>query len=36
MRDTPAVLRELNMVEQKYQAVLEVLDGTPVTEVAPR
>ena len=24
------------MVEQRYQAVLEVLDGTPVTEVAQR
>src|SRR6266702_7129451 len=34
MRDTPAMLRELNVVEQRYQAVLEVLDGTPVTEVA--
>lgn len=36
MRDTPAMLRELNVVEQRYQAVLEVLDGTPVTEVAQR
>ena len=36
MRDTPAMLRELNVVEQRYQAVLEVLDGTPVTEVAER
>jgi transposase len=26
----------LNVVEQRYQAVLEVLDGTPVTEVAQR
>jgi transposase len=36
MRDTPAMLRELNVVEQRYRAVLEVLDGTPVTEVAER
>src|SRR6266851_5548619 len=36
MRDTPAMLRELNVVERRYQAVLEVLDGTPVTEVAQR
>src|SRR5258708_9758822 len=34
MRDTPAMLRELNVVEQRYQAVLQVLDGIPVTEVA--
>ena len=27
---------ELNVVEQRYQAVLEVLDGIPVTEVAER
>ena len=36
MRDTPAMLRELNVVEQRYQAVLEVLDDIPVTEVAER
>src|SRR5260221_14730056 len=36
MRDTPAMLRELNVVEQSYRAVLEVLDGIPVTEVAER
>jgi transposase len=36
MRDTPAMLRELNVVEQRYRAVLEVLNGTPVTEVAQR
>ena len=36
MRDTPAMLRELNVVEQRYQAVLQVLDGVPVTEVAER
>jgi transposase InsO family protein len=30
------MLRELNVVEQRYRAVLEVLDGTPVTEVAQR
>ncbi len=34
MRDTPAMLRELKVVEQRYQAVLQVLAGTPVTEVA--
>jgi transposase len=32
MCDTPAMLRELKVVEQRYQAVLQVLDGTPVTE----
>jgi transposase InsO family protein len=36
MRGTPAMLGELNVVEQRYQAVLEVLDGIPVTEVAQR
>jgi transposase len=36
MRDTPAMLRELKVVEQRYQAVLQVLDGIPVTEVAKR
>jgi transposase len=36
MRDTPAMLRELNVVEQRYRAVLEVLSGTPVIEVAER
>jgi transposase len=36
MRDTPAMLRELKVVEQRYRAVLQVLDGTPVTEVAER
>jgi transposase len=36
MRDTPAMLRELKVVEQRYRAVLEVLDGIPVTEVAER
>jgi transposase InsO family protein len=30
------MLRELNVVEQRYQAVLQVLDGIPVTEVAER
>lgn len=30
MRGTPAVFRELNVVEQRYQAVVEILDGTPV------
>src|SRR3984885_8587906 len=36
MHDTPAMLRELKVVEQRYQAVLQVLDGIPVTEVAER
>jgi transposase len=36
MRDTPAMLRELKVVEQRYQAVLQDLDGIPVTEVAER
>jgi transposase len=30
------MLRELNVVEQRYRAVLEVLSGTPVIEVADR
>src|SRR6266496_1201583 len=30
------MLRELNVVEQRYRAVLEVLSGMPVTEVAER
>jgi hypothetical protein len=30
------MLRELNVVEQRYRAVLEVLSGTPVVEVAER
>jgi transposase InsO family protein len=30
------MLRELKVVEQRYQAVLQVLDGVPVTEVAER
>jgi transposase InsO family protein len=30
------MLRELKVVEQRYRAVLEVLDGIPVTEVAER
>lgn len=33
MCDTPAILRELNVVEQRCRAALEVLDGIPVTEV---
>ena len=37
MRDTPAMLRELNVVEQRYQAVLEVLDGArPGTAQQPQ
>jgi hypothetical protein len=35
MRDTPAMLRELSVIEQRYRAVLQVLDGIPVTEVGP-
>jgi hypothetical protein len=34
MRDTPVILMELKVVEQRYSAVFEVLDGIPVTEVA--
>jgi hypothetical protein len=30
------MIRELNVVEQRYLAVLEVLSGTPVIEVAGR
>jgi transposase InsO family protein len=30
------MLRELNVVEQRYRAVVEVLSGTPVIEVADR
>jgi Homeodomain-like domain len=30
------MLRELKVVEQRYQAVLQVLDGIPVTKVAER
>lgn len=32
----PAVLMELGMVEQRYQAVLAVLGGASVTKVARR
>jgi transposase len=32
----PVVLVELGLVEQRYRAVLEVLEGAPVTEVARR
>jgi transposase InsO family protein len=35
-RGEPAVLVELNVVEQRYRAVLEVLDGATVTDVAIR
>ena len=36
-RKGPGVLVELGVVEQRYRAVLEVLeDGAPVTEVARR
>jgi hypothetical protein len=30
----PFMLWELNVVEQRYRAVLKVLSGVPVTEVA--
>jgi len=30
------MLMELRLVEQRYQAVLEVLEGAPVTDVARR
>src|SRR5215510_12710608 len=30
------MLRELNVVEQRYHAILEVLSGAPVIEVAER
>ena len=30
------MLREISVTEQRYQAVLAVLDGVPVTEVAGR
>jgi transposase len=32
----PVVRRELNVAEQRYRAILELLSGTPVTEVAER
>ena len=32
----PLMLRELNVVEQRYRAVLEVVSGVPVVEVAER
>jgi hypothetical protein len=31
-----AVLVELSVVEQRYHAVMEVISGAPVTEVADR
>jgi transposase len=34
MLDTPLMLWELSVTEQRYRAVLEVLAGVPVTEVA--
>jgi transposase len=34
MRDAPVMLQELNVVEQRYRAVLDVLPGVPVIEVA--
>jgi transposase-like protein len=36
MVDTPLMLWELSVTEQRYRAVLEVLAGVPVTEVAGR
>ena len=37
MRDTPSMLVELSVVEQRYQAVLAVIgDGVPVVQVASR
>jgi hypothetical protein len=34
MPDTPLMLWELSVTEQRYRAVLEVMAGIPVTEVA--
>ncbi len=34
MLDTPLMLWKLSVTEQSYRAVLEVLAGVPVTEVA--
>ena len=36
MLDTPLMLWELSVTEQRYRAVLEVVAGVPVTEVADR
>jgi transposase-like protein len=36
MRRRPAVLVELDLVEQRYKAVCEVLDGATVVDVAQR
>ena len=36
MLDTPLMLWELSVTEQRYRAVLEVMAGIPVTEVADR
>ena len=36
MVDTPLMLWELSVTEQRYRAVLEVMAGVPVTEVADR
>jgi hypothetical protein len=36
MLDTPLMLWELSMTEQRYRAVLEAVAGVPVTEVADR
>jgi transposase len=36
MLDTPLMLWELSVTEQRYRAVLEVMAGISVTEVAER
>src|SRR5260370_8152346 len=36
MLDTPLMLWELSVTEQRYRAVLEVMAGIPVTAVAGR
>jgi transposase-like protein len=36
MRRSPTVLVELKLVEQRYRAVIDVLDGMSVTDVAGR
>jgi DNA invertase Pin-like site-specific DNA recombinase len=36
VEEVSEVLVELNLVEQRFAAVQEVLDGVPVTEVARR
>lgn len=36
MCDTPFILRELNVVEQRYRAVLEVLSGSGIAGAGSR